>query len=77
MLLNKLFYAVVAECDRSAHIGAPPHGEKTSEPVPPPGRAARHKVGGHRPLVPLLPQGEIIHRKEILVECHIVVEILE
>ena len=78
MALDKLRYAIVEKSHRSRHVGAFYEAESSPEPaVMLSGRAFCNHVESECPFVAFLSEGKIVDRKEILVEGHVVVDILE
>ena len=78
VIFNKLRQTIIMKRDGSTHIAAPAETEYPREPaVCRSGTSTRYDIGRHSPFMPLLGQRKIVHRQEILVKRHVVVDILK
>ncbi len=74
---NKIGNTIGLECHRSVHRGVAGEAEQTAEPLVASALAtAHHHILRHSPFVAPLYEGEVIDRPEILIESHLIVDIL-
>ena len=75
--LYQLCDSGILECDRGIHIGCLMECKNAAEPAQRPAGTAREKVFGKTPFPACLRKGEIILGEKILIESHIVVQVLD
>ncbi len=77
IVLDQMGYAILLECHRRVHAVVLVKAESTGQPAVASRRAAQHQVLGDALLVLTLGESEVALRQKVLVERHVVAQIVE